>query len=92
MQPELQGVVPILQGSFGELQRSAVQWPNSLKQCAAICNSLNLIGRRQLIGDAADLAAVKACEARFLVRHAIGCLFQRGPSSLKEGRCRTGGK
>ena len=72
MQPELQGVVPVLAGRFGALQRSAVQWPNSLKQCAAVCNSLNMTGRWQVAGDAADFAAFKACEASFLVRDTIG--------------------
>ena len=72
MQPELQGVLPILDGKLGALQRSAVQWPNSLKQCAAICNSLNMISKWQVAGDEADIAAFKACEASFLVRHTAG--------------------
>ena len=72
MQPELQGMLPVVEGKFLALQRSAVQWPNSLKQSAAICNSLNLINRRDVVGDVADYTAFKACEARFLVSHTVG--------------------
>lgn len=68
VQPELQGMLPVLDGKFAALQRSAVQWPNSLKQCAATCNSLNLVNKQNVVGDVADFAAFKACEARFLVR------------------------
>ena len=68
VQPELQGMIPVVDDKFGALRRSAVQWPNSLKQCAAICNSLNLVNKRGVVGDVADYAAFKACEARFLVR------------------------
>ena len=68
MQPELQGMLPIVKGKFAALQHSAVQWPNSLRQCAAACNSLNLINRRHVVGDVADYTAFKACEARFVVR------------------------
>ena len=67
MQPGLEGMLPISQGKFAGLQRSAVKWPNSVKQCAAICNSLNLANKEKVVGDEADLAAFKACEARFLV-------------------------
>ena len=68
MQPALQGMLPILDGKFGALQRSAVQSPNSLRQIAAICNSLNPVNRSQVVGDVADFAAFQACEACYLVR------------------------
>jgi len=45
----------------------AMRWPNRLKQALAVCNSLTLIGRNQLVGDDADKQAFKAVEARFLV-------------------------
>ena len=67
MQPDLCGVLPVVQGKLGELQQDAVQWPNSLKQCVAVCNSLNYVNKRKLVGDVADYEAFKACEARFLV-------------------------
>ena len=44
-----------------------MRWPNCLKQALAVCNSLTLIGRNQLVGDDADKQAFKAVEARFLV-------------------------
>ena len=68
MQPELHGMLPVADGEFAELQRSAVWWPTSLKLCAAVCNSLNLVNKFAVVGDAADFAAFKACEATFLVR------------------------
>ena len=67
MQPELHGMLPVINGELTELQRSAVWWPESLKQCAAVCNSLNLVHKYAVVGDAADFAAFKACEATFLV-------------------------
>ena len=67
MQPRLQGMLPIVNGSFAALQKSAVQWPNSVKQCASVCNSLNLVNKLKVVGDVADYEAFKACEARFLV-------------------------
>ena len=67
MQPRLQGMIPISHGKFADMQRSAVNWPNSVKQCAAICNSLNLVSKQKVVGDQADLAAFHACEARLLV-------------------------
>ena len=67
LQPELYGMVPLRNGVFMELQRSAVHWPNSLKQCAVVCNSLNLVNKHQAVGDQADLTAFKACEAHFVV-------------------------
>jgi hypothetical protein len=59
--------VPVEQGSFTGLQSMAMRWPNRLKQALAVCNSLTLIGKNQLVGDDADKQAFKAVEARFLV-------------------------
>lgn len=61
-------MLPVVDGEFAALRRSAVQWPNSLKQCAAVCNSLSLINKRDVVGDVVDFAAFTACEACFLVR------------------------
>ena len=54
-------------GKLAGLQRLSVRWPPRLKQAAAVCNSLNLIGRNQVVGDLADKQAFKAVEARFQV-------------------------
>ena len=76
MQPSLQGMLPVIDGKFAALQSSAVHWPNSLRQCAAVCNSLNLVSKQKVVGDAADFAAFQACEAMFLVGHcAIQSVF-----------------
>ena len=69
MQPRLHGMLPIADGKIAELERSAVGWPNNLKKCAAVCNSLNVVNKVTLVGDAADFAAFKACEATFVVSH-----------------------
>lgn len=67
LQPEMHGMVPVKARQFQDLQQDAVRWPNSLKQCAAVCNSLNLVNRQQVGGDVADYTAFRACEARFVV-------------------------
>ena len=77
VQPELHGMVPVEGGQFGGLQRMAMRWPNRLKQAAAVCNSLTLINRKQVVGDAADKQAFKAVEAQFVVRCCSCCLQQR---------------
>lgn len=77
VQPELHGMVPMEGGQFGGLQRMAMRWPNRLKQAAAVCNSLTLINRKQVVGDAADKQAFKAVEAQFVVRCCSCCLQQR---------------
>ncbi|KAL0024457.1 hypothetical protein WJX77_006172 [Trebouxia sp. C0004] len=68
---ELHGLVPVEQGSFTGLQSVARRWPNRLKQALAVCNSLTLIGRNQLVGDDADKQAFQAVEARFLDRDRV---------------------
>ena len=67
LQPELYGMLPVEGGQFTGLQRSAARWPDSLKQAAAMCTSLTLVNKRQVVGDLADKQAFKAVEARFLV-------------------------
>lgn len=62
-------MVPVEDGSFSGLQQMAVRWPARLKQAAALCHSLNLIAKHQVVGDLADKQAFKAVEARFQVRH-----------------------
>ena len=64
-------MVPINGSTFGELQRDASQWSNGLKQSVAVCNSLNLVNRHQVMGDQADYTAFKACEALFVVKHFV---------------------
>ena len=68
VQPEFYGMVPMDgSGKLAGVQRLTVRWPPRLKQVAAVCNSLNLIGRNQVVGDLADKQAFKAVEARFQV-------------------------
>lgn len=77
-------MLPVAHGKFTTLQPSPMNWPNSLKQCAAICNSLNLVNQQRVVGDTADYTAFKACEARFLVsytcqpnlKHLLGVLVK----------------
>ena len=75
MQPELQGMLPVEQGRFAPLQQMAMRWPARLKQAVAVCNSLTLISKHQVVGDIADKQAFKAVEARLLV----SALKIRGP-------------
>ena len=70
-------MVPVEAGRFTGLQQSATRWPDSLKQAAALCTSLTLVGKGQVVGDVADKQALKAVEARFLVSvsfHAYSCV------------------
>ena len=69
MQPELHGMLPVEEGQFLGMQCMAMRWPNRLKQAAAVCNSLTLINKSQVVGDVADKQAFKAVEARFVVSH-----------------------
>lgn len=85
MQPQLHGMLPVVHGEFQsqEVQQSAVQWPASLKKCAALCNSVSLVRKGVLVGDAADLAAFRACEATFLVSLAARCTQDKMQSACK---------
>ena len=68
-------------GQFTGLQQSATHWPDSLKQAAALCNSLTPVGKNQVVGDLADKQAFKAVEARFLVCNSVfHCWLERQPS------------
>ncbi|DBA95269.1 TPA: hypothetical protein ACH3X3_013163 [Trebouxia sp. C0006] len=49
----------------------AMRWPNRLKQAAAVCNSLTLINKSQVVGDVADKQAFKAVEARYVERNLV---------------------
>ena len=67
MQAELHGVVPVQSGEFLAMQKSALRWPNRLKQAVAVCNSLNMVGRHTVAGVDMERRMFKAVEARFLV-------------------------
>lgn len=69
MQPELHGMLPVERGRFTGLQQSAVHWPDALREAAAVCNSLILITKHQVVGTVADKQAFTAVEAHFLVSH-----------------------
>lgn len=60
-------MLPVEEGKFTGLQQSAVRWPDTLKQAAALCTSLTLVNKRQVVGDLADQQAFKSVEARFVV-------------------------
>ncbi|DBA92220.1 TPA: hypothetical protein ACH3X1_015928 [Trebouxia sp. C0004] len=79
--PELHGMLPVEEGQFLGMQCMAMRWPNRLKQAAAVCNSLTLINKSQVVGDAADKQAFKAVEARFVERNLVSL-----PLRLRSGR------
>ncbi len=60
-------MVPVTAGAFAPLQQGAVQWPDRLRQAAAVCNALTYLDRGTIVGDAAEKAIFKAVEAHFLV-------------------------
>ena len=60
-------MLPVQGAQFTGLQHSAVRWPEALKQAAALCTSLMLVRKGQVVGDVADKQAFKAVEARFVV-------------------------
>ena len=67
MQAELHGVLPVHNGGFEPLQKSALRWSNRLKQAVAICNSLNMVNKHTVVGVDMECTMFKAVEARFLV-------------------------
>ena len=67
LQPELHGMLPVEGGAFTGLQQTATRWPEQLKTAVAVCNSLTLVNKTQVVGDLADKQAFTAVEARFLV-------------------------
>ena len=67
MQSDLHGMVPVVDGHFMGLQQTALRWPNPLRQAAAVCNSLTLINRSDVVGDFSERRAFKAVEAHFMV-------------------------
>ena len=75
LQPELHGMLPVEKAKFRGLQQLAVRWPEALKQAAALCTSLMLVRKNQVVGDLADKQAFKAVEARFVVRVPIVLRF-----------------
>ena len=72
VQAELHGVVPVQNGEFLAMQKSALRWFNRLKQAVAVCNSLNMVGRHTVVGVDMERTLFKAVEARFLVRPCSG--------------------
>lgn len=82
MQPEFHSMVPVKAGKLETLQQGALCWPSSLKQCIAVCNSLNLVNRHDLVGDLADYTAFKACEARFVVCLITSKFSSKGHAAL----------
>ncbi len=67
MQAELHGMLPVSNGCFEPLQRSALKWSNRLTQAAAVCNGLTMINKSTIAGDILERSLFKAVEARFLV-------------------------
>lgn len=69
MQAELHGVLPVQSGEFQAMQKSAMRWPNRLKQAVAVCNSLSMVGKHTVAGVDMERDMFKAVEARFLVSY-----------------------
>ena len=67
VQPDLHGLIPVIDGQFTSLQKDAVWWPPRLRQAAAICNSLTFVRKNKVVGDTAELKLCKAVEANFVV-------------------------
>lgn len=67
LQPDLQGILPVVDGSFTQVQKSAFRWPERLKQAVAVCNALTLINKNHVVGDISEKEAFQAVEAQFLV-------------------------
>ena len=67
MQAELHGVLPVHDGEFEPLQKSALRWGNRLKEAVAVCNSLNMVNKHLVVGVDMERTMFKAVEARFLV-------------------------
>lgn len=66
--PANKGVVPVNQSQFGTLQQTAVHWSSTLKQAAAVCNSLTMVNKHTVAGVDVERSLFKAVEARFKVR------------------------
>lgn len=67
VQPDLQGILPVVDGSFTQVQKNAFRWPSRLKQAVAVCNALTLISKNHVVGDISEKEAFQAVEAQFLV-------------------------
>lgn len=67
LQPDLQGILPVVDGSFTQVQKNAFRWPAPLKQAVAVCNALTLINKKHVVGDVSEQKAFEAVEAQFLV-------------------------
>ena len=72
VQPDLLGVIPVVEGQFTSLQKDAVWWPPRLRQAAAICNSLTFVRKNKVVGDMAELKLCQAVEAHFVVSLLFG--------------------
>ena len=59
--------MPVLNGTFEPLQKTALRWSNRLKQAVAVCNSLVMINKSTVVGADMERSMFKAVEARFLV-------------------------
>ena len=70
-------MLPVQSGEFQALQKSALRWPNRLKQAVAVCNSLNMVNKHTVAGVDMERTMFKAVEARFMVRtQSIGHMCQ----------------
>ncbi|KAL0037175.1 hypothetical protein WJX79_003951 [Trebouxia sp. C0005] len=87
--PELHGMLPVEGAQFTGLQQSAARWPEALKQAAALCTSLMLVRKTQVVGDVADKQAFKAVEARFVGRDAIALPLKDNAHPRKPAALRT---
>ena len=77
LQLNLHGLLPVVDEEFSPMQRNAFRWPDQLRQAVAVCNSLTLLTKNHVVGDAAEKEAFQAVEAQFLVRCANICTCLR---------------
>lgn len=66
-------MLPVKKSCFQPLQQTAVSWSNTLKQAAAVCNSLIMVNKRTVAGVDVERSLYKAVEARFVVSRSPEC-------------------
>ena len=75
LQAELHGVLPVSNSCFEPLQQTAVSWSNTMKQAAAVCNSLSMVNKLRVVGADVERSLFKAVEGRFRVR--LACFISQ---------------
>ena len=84
LQPDLQGLLPVVDGSFTQVQKNAFRWPDPLKQAVAVCNALTLINKKHVVGEVSEKKTFEAVEAQFLVSWHWGLSHSRTQNHILE--------